>query len=770
MGTQELSIPQAHLNLVGRGLLNPFLRGNMPGVVASFWVLLCKFLSFVFGSVGRYISSFQAAEKSEKNEESSCFTGPQEDDGMDSDGREIENREHNENVNGSDGHEEGSVLVETASSKYQFCTGRDISGFLEQPKITSFTVQEVLVGSGDDYTILSKDVDAGHCGGKEFGEEETEVQEQTDDSLEKDGSVQSRAMDEVLDNKVREQLMDQQLREKAEVLESEDDFLDDDAFLDEEEMILDDLSSQADQVDRELESVCSDDGIVSGADSANTFDAHGQQHLENCEVDAAVDLNGDERIPSSEEDEMLSETTLDPEAAFVADQPGDSETESDEDYIEVELQKTNFSSTRGSSRKNLVEDNHEGKNPASDHVEPTTANSENSQELGHFQERLSASDSDDNWDWEHDEIIEQLKMELKNVRTGGLPTILEESETDSPTMVGDADLKLQPLKIDQKLEHKDLLQEIQKVYKSYAEKMRKLDILNYQTLHAIGLLQLKDTLNSNTNRKALLSQSWANRLRRPKVDSVAESMVALHGDLEMVYVGHACLSWEILQWQYGKAREMREFDHGGSRRYNQVAGEFQLLRVLLQRFIEDEPFQGPRIEYYVKNRCVLRGLLQVPAIRDDSSRDNKGKAAEEDAISIETLVEIIEESMRVFWDFIRADRYAPDGGLKHSQLDQPDSADLVLMTALRTQLQKKERRLKDIVRSGNCIVKRFQKPRDRLDPTILFAQVELRLVSRVLSMRRVARDQLAWCGEKLERINIISRKIDVEPSFLPFPC
>lgn len=92
-------------------------------------------------------------------------------------------------------------------------------------------------------------------------------------------------------------------------------------------------------------------------------------------------------------------------------------------------------------------------------------------------------------------------------------------------------------------------------------------------------------------------------------------MVALHGDLEMVYVGHACLSWEILQWQYGKAREMREFDHGGFRRYNQVAGEFQLLRVLLQRFIEDEPFQGPRIEYYVKNRCVLRGLLQVPAIR-----------------------------------------------------------------------------------------------------------------------------------------------------------
>lgn len=58
-------------------------------------------------------------------------------------------------------------------------------------------------------------------------------------------------------------------------------------------------------------------------------------------------------------------------------------------------------------------------------------------------------------------------------------------------MVGDADLKLKQLKIDQKLEHKNPLQEIQKVYKSYAKVMRKLDILNYQTLHAIDKLHAK---------------------------------------------------------------------------------------------------------------------------------------------------------------------------------------------------------------------------------------------------------------------------------------
>jgi hypothetical protein len=36
------------------------------------------------------------------------------------------------------------------------------------------------------------------------------------------------------------------------------------------------------------------------------------------------------------------------------------------------------------------------------------------------------------------------------------------------------------------VEHKDQMNEIEKVYKSYAEKMRKLDILNYQTMHALG--------------------------------------------------------------------------------------------------------------------------------------------------------------------------------------------------------------------------------------------------------------------------------------------
>lgn len=93
-------------------------------------------------------------------------------------------------------------------------------------------------------------------------------------------------------------------------------------------------------------------------------------------------------------------------------------------------------------------------------------------------------------------------------------------------------------------------------------------------------------------------------------------MESFYADLETVCVGHVCLSWEILQWQYGKTRDLLEFDSSNYRQYNQVANELQLFQVLLQRFVENEPFQsGPRIENYVKNRCVLLSLLQVPAVR-----------------------------------------------------------------------------------------------------------------------------------------------------------
>lgn len=82
--------------------------------------------------------------------------------------------------------------------------------------------------------------------------------------------------------------------------------------------------------------------------------------------------------------------------------------------------------------------------------------------------------------WEHQDLVEQLKMELKKVRASGLPTILEDSE--SPKIMED----LKPWKIDEKLQHQNPMGELHRFYKSYREKMRKLDVLTYQKMYAIG--------------------------------------------------------------------------------------------------------------------------------------------------------------------------------------------------------------------------------------------------------------------------------------------
>lgn len=143
-----------------------------------------------------------------------------------------------------------------------------------------------------------------------------------------------------------------------------------------------------------------------------------------------------------------------------------------------------------------------------------------------------------------------------------------------------------------------------------------------------GFLQLKEPVKPISMQKSGASVAkslpynmiWPRKARRVNADPMHKVNEELQRDLELVYVGQVCLSWEILHWQHGKAQELQEYDSQGLHRYNQVAGDFQLFQVLLQRFIENEPFQGPRVHNYVSNRCVLRNLLQVPVIRGKRKR------------------------------------------------------------------------------------------------------------------------------------------------------
>ncbi|KAK9919324.1 hypothetical protein M0R45_027928 [Rubus argutus] len=376
--------------------------------------------------------------------------------------------------------------------------------------------------------------------------------------------------------------------------------------------------------------------------------------------------------------------------------------------------------------------------------------------------------------WEHQELIEQLKMELKKVRATGLPTIFEESE--SPDM---DDLK--PLKIDEEYQHADRMSVLHKFYKSYRAGMRKFDILNYQKLFAIGFQQSKDPLQSFSSCKSstLAVKSFLNnfRLCRPKIgcDPFVKFIRDVQSVFEVVYVGQLCLSWEFLQWQYEKAMELLESDPNRIRSYNEVAVELQQFQVLLQRFVEDEHFRGPRVENYVKNRCAMHKLLQVPIIREDKSKEGK----KGNAMTTDILVDSLRESIRTIWRFIQADKNANIRMACRKRSLDGECLDPKLLLEVQADLRKKERKLKELLRSENQILKRFQKHEEEEEEEEegadhhhfrFFSQVDIKLVSRVLNMSTITQDQLVWCQNKLSKIHFVKRKIHVDPSFLLFPC
>lgn len=193
------------------------------------------------------------------------------------------------------------------------------------------------------------------------------------------------------------------------------------------------------------------------------------------------------------------------------------------------------------------------------------------------------------------------------------------------------------------------------------------------------------------------------------------------------------------------------------------------------------------------------------SVAEDSKKDKKArmKMKDEYAITSDMLVEIMEESIRIFWRFVRVDKDVNimiQKSRKGTQIDPQDALDLGLLAEVRTSLQKvhnfsfkritklymmshysliyhfylelqKEKKLKEILRSGNCILRKFQKQQENSDQVLyFFSQVDMKLVARVLNMTKLTTDQLLWCRNKLDKINFISRRIHVEPAFLLFPC
>ncbi|GFZ14404.1 zinc finger FYVE domain protein, putative [Actinidia rufa] len=733
-----------------------------------FWVLACKCLAYLFGFVFKFIFRLKTNDcnyRVDHSQDEDQVSSVLETDGF----SKKENLDfyfgfkfqNSEAFNTRIGETEDSVFVETSPSqnmsKYQVLSGKDFRGFMEEPETMSFKIQELFVSSNDD-PILNNANQEAHL------EKVLEFLVGSDDSSTESDETINRVSDD-------EDLEKFDYETQAVVLAKTEDCVQSsgsESFLENAEQF---IFTEHDPDENQ---------VINSADINRFGNSNFSNELRLLLENQNSPLESEPEPNSSSEGVSISNHKED---SVPIDEKKPESFKKIANLHEISISGTRFFDRESVISRDEVEDTDDEYtefepilrySDCSDKKSDTKQEQENlEKEKSEEQKKSWGSDCEEEGGFDillkHQELIEQMKMEIKNARTKGLPTILEESETLK--VVED----LKPLKIDKKLEHKDRVEGIQKVYKSYAEKMRKLDILNYQTTHAISFLHMKDPIQQASAQKTssfaiksfLFPNFWKCKLRRIYADPTLKSITELHKDLEMVYVGQLCLSWEILHWQYEKTRELLEHDSEHHHTYNQVAGEFQQFQVLVQRFVENETFQGPRVQNYAKNRFELSTFLQVPVIKDDCLKDKKESGGEgESLVSIAILAEFIDESMRVFWEFLRADK--DEASRTNVRLQDPSDSELLI--DIKTSLQKKERRLKDIVRTGNCIVKKFQKHQEgRMDWALLFAQVELKLVARVLNTSRLTTDQLVWCQKKLNKISFFNRKIHVEPSFLLFP-
>ncbi|KAF4385359.1 hypothetical protein G4B88_026642, partial [Cannabis sativa] len=228
-------------------------------------------------------------------------------------------------------------------------------------------------------------------------------------------------------------------------------------------------------------------------------------------------------------------------------------------------------------------------------------------------------------------------------------------------------------------------------------------------------------------------------------------------ELEAAYVAQICLTWEALNWNYKKFQEKRRMKGINNERRNmninsddeydigcpgQIAQQFQQFQVLLQRYIENEPYEnGRRPEIYARMRLLAPKLLQVPEYRDslDDQRDDEGAGSR---ISSPTFLIIMEDCIHTFMNFLKADKENTCQIITSlfRRKRRRGSVDPTLLQLIKKVNQKKKMKLKDLRRARKCLRRRRLKVDEGME--IVMGLIDLKVVSRVLRMKVLSEEQM----------------------------
>ncbi|KAJ0075185.1 hypothetical protein Patl1_35178 [Pistacia atlantica] len=333
------------------------------------------------------------------------------------------------------------------------------------------------------------------------------------------------------------------------------------------------------------------------------------------------------------------------------------------------------------------------------------------------------------------------------------------------------------------------------VYDKYCERMLFFDRMSAQQLNLAGP-QIPSTPSPKSTSKKLASPFRC--LSMKKIEEPEEETEHLqqparnaYQDLETAYVAQMCLTWEALHCQYTQLCQKISCQPENPTCYNHSAQHIQQFQVLLQRFIENEPFErGLRPEIYARTRNVFPKLLQVPNIKGKFLRIHsidwrilfdsillvvlgsaqKEKETEEEesnfVVLASDLTKIIESSIMTLYLFLKMDRTKSGGVLylfgNQSQIATP-------LHQVQSSLEKKKMKLKELHKKSKGFKKKSW-PQTWEDIQLLFGLIDIKIMSRVLRMVRITQEQLFWCEEKMKKLDLSDGKLKRDPSPILFPC
>ncbi|ESW24750.1 hypothetical protein PHAVU_004G156800 [Phaseolus vulgaris] len=302
------------------------------------------------------------------------------------------------------------------------------------------------------------------------------------------------------------------------------------------------------------------------------------------------------------------------------------------------------------------------------------------------------------------------------------------------------------------------------VFQKYDEEMSFQDRISAQKLQEIESLRSIKVSPRSISERIVFKFSSMNK--KP-----GDARHNPYHELEAAYVAQICSTWEALNWNYKNFQSKRasrghDVDVGCPAT---IAQRLQQFQVLLQRYVENEPYEhGRRPELYARVRHLTPKLLLVPEYREseDDQRDENGFQSK---IPSASFLIIMEDGIRTFMSFLKADKEKPCQIFAACfRRNRRPLVDPTLLRLTKKVNQKKKMKVKDLRRSRKCLRKRKLKGEEEME--ILMALIDLKVVSRVLRMSELSEEQLHWCEEKMSKVKVVEGKLQRDSSPLFFPA